>query len=448
MKKDWSQLKEKIENLRQIEDIWKIAGILAVTLILFGTGLVELGQLSKHTVAEVETEAVTEEYTTETGELQSGEAQDSETQAAEAESAEIPELHAGAAALMDADSGRMLYEKNGYEKKAMASTTKIMTCILALEIGNPEDVVTFSKNAAAQPDVQMNGAEGEQYYLKDLLYSLMLESHNDTAVAIAEHIGGSVEAFAELMNEKAQEIGAFDTNFITPNGLDAPGHQTTACDLARIAGYAIQNPEFLEIIRTPAHTFQELQGKRTVSVVNKDAFLTSYDGALGIKTGFTGEAGYCFVGAARRGEKTLITVVLASGWPPHKTYKWEDTRSLMDYGMTGYEKQTIVTPEQTISSLTILHGQGISVIEPEIRETVRLLVRAGEDIQIKENLITDPEAPITEDTVVGTLDIYINGACFQSLPVYAGSDVRRLTYSYVFKELLYQYFLSKDLQSS
>ena len=120
----------------------------------------------------------------------------------------------------------------------------------------------------------------------------------------------------------------------------------------------------------------------------------------------------------------------------------------MDYGMTGYEKQTIVTPEQTISSLTILHGQGISVIEPEIRETVRLLVRAGEDIQIKENLITDPEAPITEDTVVGTLDIYINGACFQSLPVYAGSDVRRLTYSYVFKELLYQYFLSKDLQSS
>ena len=134
MKKDWSQLKEKIENLRQIEDIWKIAGVLAVTLILFGTGLVELGQMSKHTVAEVETEAVTEEYTTETGELQSGEAQDSETQAAEAESAEIPELHAGAAALMDADSGRMLYEKNGYEKKAMASTTKIMTCILALEI--------------------------------------------------------------------------------------------------------------------------------------------------------------------------------------------------------------------------------------------------------------------------------------------------------------------------
>ncbi len=448
MKQDWSQWKEKIKSLRQIEDIWKVVGVLAVTVILFGTGLVELGQLSEHTVAEVETEAVTEECTTETGALQSREAQGPETQAAEAESAEIPELHAGAAALMDADSGRILYEKNGYEKKAMASTTKIMTCILALEIGNLEDVVTFSKNAAAQPDVQMNGAEGEQYYLKDLLYSLMLESHNDTAVAIAEHIGGSVEAFAELMNEKAQEIGAFDTNFVTPNGLDAPGHQTTACDLARIAGYAIQNPEFLEIIRTPAHTFQELQGKRTVSVVNKDAFLTSYDGALGIKTGFTGEAGYCFVGAARRGEKTLITVVLASGWPPHKTYKWDDTRSLMDYGMTEYEMQTLVTPEQKINSLTVLHGQEITEVEPEIRETVQLLVRAGEDIQIKENLITDAEAPIEADTVVGTLDIYINGACFQSLPVYAGRDVQRLTYSYVFKKLICQYFLNEELQGS
>ena len=448
MKQDWSQWKEKIKSLRQIEDIWKVVGVLAVTVILFGTGLVELGQLSEHTVAEVETEAVTEECTTETGALQGSEAQDPETQAAEAESAEIPELHAGAAALMDADSGRILYEKNGYEKKAMASTTKIMTCILALEIGNPEDVVTFSKNAAAQPDVQMNAAEGEQYYLKDLFYSLMLESHNDTAVAIAEHIGGSVETFAELMNEKAQEIGAFDTNFVTPNGLDAPEHQTTACDLARIAGYAIQNPEFLEIIRTPAHTFQEIQGKRTVSVVNKDAFLTSYDGALGIKTGFTGEAGYCFVGAARRGEKTLITVVLASGWPPHKTYKWEDTRSLMDYGMAEYEKQTIVTPQREISSLTVLHGQGITEVEPEIRETVQLLVRAGEDIQVKENLITAPEAPLESDTVVGTLDIYINGACFQSLPVYAGSNVQRLTYTYVFKELIYQYFLNEDLQSS
>lgn len=441
MKKYWSQFKEKIESFRQVEDGWKIAGVLAVTVVLFGTGLVELGQLSKHTAVEVATGV-----TTETEEIADGTTESAINQ--KIEPPEVPELHAGAAALMDADSGRILYEKNGYEKKAMASTTKIMTCILALEIGNPEDVVTFSKNAAAQPDVQMNGAEGEQYYLKDLLYSLMLESHNDTAVAIAEHIGGSVEAFAELMNEKAQEIGAFDTNFVTPNGLDAPGHQTTACDLAGIAGYAIQNPEFLEIIRTPAHTFQELQGKRTVSVVNKDAFLTSYDGALGIKTGFTGEAGYCFVGAARRGEKTLITVVLASGWPPHKTYKWEDTRHLMDYGMAEYEKQIIVTPEQAISRITVLHGQGAAELNPEIRETVQLLVRAGEDIQVKENLITAPEAPIAADTVVGTLDIYINGVCFRSLPVYAGSDVQRLTYSYVLKELIYQYFLNEDLQSS
>ena len=214
--------------------------------------------------------------------------------------AAVPEftLQAQAAALLDADTGRVLYEKNGQDTKAMASTTKIMTCMLALELGNPEDIVTFSENAAAQPDVQMNGCTGERYYLKDLLYSLMLESHNDTAVAIAEHIGGSVEGFAELMNEKAEELGAYQTQFVTPNGLDAEGHYTTACDLGKIACYAIRNPQFLEIIQTPAYTFSELDGKRTVSVVNKDAFLTSYEGAMGTKQIMThefrmDEGGYC-----------------------------------------------------------------------------------------------------------------------------------------------------------
>lgn len=155
------------------------------------------------------------------------------------------ELYAQSAVLLDADSGRVLYSKNGEEILPMASTTKILTCILALEKGNLEDKVLVSSRAAGMPKVKLYVREGEIYQLKDLLYSLMLESHNDSAVAIAEHIGGSVEGFAGLMNEKAREIGCESSCFLTPNGLDAVKadtgefHSTTASDLARIMAYCI-----------------------------------------------------------------------------------------------------------------------------------------------------------------------------------------------------------------
>lgn len=353
-------------------------------------------------------------------------------------------LQAQAAALLDADTGRVLYEKNGQEVRAMASTTKIMTCLLALELGNPEDIVTFSENAAAQPDVQMNGCTGEQYYLKDLLYSLMLESHNDTAVAIAEHIGGSVEGFAELMNQKAQDLGAYQTQFVTPNGLDAEGHYTTACDLGKIACYAIKNPEFLEIIQTPVHTFSERNGKRTVSVVNRDAFLTSYEGAIGIKTGFTGEAGYCFVGAASREDKTLVSVVLASGWPPHKTYKWQDTKLLMDYGMEYYQMQTILSSDYALSKLPILNGAEASEVSLEIRSDIHLLMKEQETVRYDERLPEVLEAPVREGDIAGMLDIYIDEQLYDSVVIYVGEDVRRLCYRDVFLELFREYFLINE----
>ena len=160
-------------------------------------------------------------------------------------------LYALSAVLMDGDSGRVLYEKEGYTPRPNASTTKVLTCILALENGAGDDYVMVSKKATFQPEVKLGLKEGEQYYLEDLLYSLMLKSHNDTAVAIAEHIGGSVEGFARMMNEKAKEIGCTNTHFVTPNGLDGADaggiHQTTARDLALIMRYAVQNKAFLHI---------------------------------------------------------------------------------------------------------------------------------------------------------------------------------------------------------
>ncbi len=183
-------------------------------------------------------------------------------------------LYAQSAILMDAGSGRILYEKNSEEIRPMASTTKIMTCILALEYGNLEDFVEVSSYAASMPKVKLNMRAGERYYLKDLLYSLMLESHNDSAVAIAEHIGGSVEGFAAMMNQKAKDIGCFDTFFITPNGLDAAAttpdgetkiHSTTAADLAKIMSYCIMDSpakeEFLNITRTPSYQFEGYREK-------------------------------------------------------------------------------------------------------------------------------------------------------------------------------------------
>lgn len=368
---------------------------------------------------------------------------------AEEERPEELQLYASAAVLMDADNGRILYEKNGQEQKANASTTKIMTCILALEMGEPDAVVTFSANAAAQPDVQMNACEGEQYYLKDLLYALMLESYNDVAVAIAEYIGGSVEGFADFMNEKAEELEAFDTHFVTPNGLDAEGHYTTACDLAKIARYAIQNPDFLEIIQQSAHTFPELNGKRNVSVVNRDAFLTSYDGAIGIKTGFTGNAGYCFVGAAKRDGKTLISVVLASGWPPHKTYKWEDTRLLMDYGMNRYSEQTILDSNFTLPEVRVENGIEAACVPIEMEPDVQLslLMREDETVRYEVHLPDELEAPVSKGDIAGDLEIYIDDVLYRSEVLYIGEDIHEIDYRYIFLQLIKAYFLFNEVDT-
>ena len=198
--------------------------------------------------------------------------------------AEMPVgLYSTGAVLMDADSGRVLFAKNGKEPYAMASTTKIMTCILALELGEPEQIVTFSDYAASMPDVQMNARAGEQYYLEDLLYSTMLESHNDSAAAVAEAIAGDVESFARLMDKKAESIGCKMTNFVTPNGLDdideEGEHRTTAEELAMILRYCTtissKAKDFIKITGTKAYEFQEINGKRYVSCNNHNALLNS-----------------------------------------------------------------------------------------------------------------------------------------------------------------------------
>ncbi|MBQ8548842.1 MAG: D-alanyl-D-alanine carboxypeptidase [Lachnospiraceae bacterium] len=364
-------------------------------------------------------------------------------------------LHAYSAVLYDGKAGRVLYEKNGYEVLPMASTTKIMTLLVVLEHTKPEDIVTVSKNAAKQPDVQLNMNTGEQYYVGDLCYSLMLESHNDTAVALAEHVGGSVEGFAAMMNAKAKALGAYSANFITPNGLDAEGHGITAADLAKIAAYAVKQDEFRKITTTPSHSFTELTKGRSFTVNNKDAFLTMMEGAIGVKTGFTGKAGYCFVGALEREDRLLISVVLASGWPPHKTYKWNDTRLLMNYGLEAFKMIPLVEdinllPE--LPTLPVSDGQKDNVFlcyaSEELKKVSEItLLRTGEEnisycVELTKNSIT---APIKAGVTVGELVITIDGNCIKKLPVQTAEAVVPVDYRFCLKQILDLFFSGETL---
>ncbi len=359
-------------------------------------------------------------------------------------------LHAYSAVLYDGEAGRVLYEKNGYEVLPMASTTKIMTLLVVLEHTAPEDIVTVTQNAAKQPDVQLNMNTGEQYYVKDLCYSLMLESHNDTAVALAEHVGGSVEGFAAMMNAKAKALGAYSANFVTPNGLDAEGHGITAADLAKIAAYAVKQEEFRQITTTASHTFTELTKGRTFTVNNKDAFLTMMDGAIGVKTGFTNKAGYCFVGAVEREDRLLISVVLASGWPPHKTYKWSDTRLLMNYGLDAFFKMPLlknadVLPE--LPELQVTNGQkntvSLSYDSEQMKELTEMtLLRTGDEIieLVPELTVSTCPAPVTAGETVGELVIKINGECFKKIPIQTAETVVPVTFGFYFQKLIDCFF--------
>lgn len=384
------------------------------------------------------------------------------------------QLYAQSAILMDAGSGRILYEKNGHEIRPMASTTKIMTCILALEYGNLDDYVDVSSYAAGMPKVKLNIQQGEKYRLKDLLYSLMLESHNDSAVAIAEHIGGSIEGFAAMMNQKAGDIGCFDTFFITPNGLDATAvtesgetksHSTTAADLARIMSYCIMDSpkkeEFLTITRTPSYQFSAYKEKdgeiipngRSFNCNNHNAFLTMMDGALSGKTGFTGNAGYCYVGSLKRDDRTFVVALLACGWPNNRTYKWSDTKKLMEYGLDNFEYHSLEEVKIDESSLTpvpVTGGQtgrlgesacvSVKIINrAEDENTEGVLLTKDEKFEVKRELKNQLEAPVNEGEQVGIVSYLLNGEVYGVDYIVTTGSIDKIDFKWCLAQILRYY---------
>ena len=241
---------------------------------------------------------------------------------------EDTELHS--AALFDLTGERVLYSYKAHERLYPASTTKIMTCILALENSKMNETVKFSARATALEPTKLYARTGETFYMRDLLYSLMVPSHNDTAAAIAEHISGSQSKFVSLMNKKAAQLGCTDTHFATPNGLDAGyTHYTTASDLAKIARYAIKKPAFRKIISTKSYSFKSLNTNRRFTVSTTNALLGNMPGVIGMKTGYTNKAGHCFVGLCQSQKgNTYISVVLGG---PNSNARWRDSRILLNY---------------------------------------------------------------------------------------------------------------------
>ena len=339
---------------------------------------------------------------------------------------ELKNLYARSAVLMDADNGRILFGKNESDILPMASTTKIMTCIIALENMKQNEVGVVSECAKKQPKVHLGIRVGEKYYLKDLLYSLMLESHNDSAVVIAETIGGSVKGFADMMNQKAKEIGCKDTYFITPNGLDATDetgvHSTTASDLALIMRYCVsestESKAFLKISQTNEYQFTDIELKRNFICYNHNAFLKMMDGVIAGKTGFTNAAGYCYVGVLQSKNRTFIVSLLACGWPNNKNYKWQDTRTLMEYGVKNYRYQNVDNQKLERNLVRTLAGMNMNeplkandYIETEVlpfERDARILVHKNEKFDVKTIIEHQINAPVKIGQKVGVVYYLLN----------------------------------------
>ncbi len=339
-----------------------------------------------------------------------------------------PVVNATASIVMDMKSGRVLYEKNAYTRKAMASTTKIMTAILALEKGNLEDDVTVSKRAAMIGGSRVNLVQGEVFKLKDLLYGLMLNSGNDAAIAIAEHIGGTVEDFVDLMNRKAQDLELADTSFRSPHGLDADGHYTTAYDLARLSAYALKNPLFSKIVSTKSITLPRL------GLYNTNDMLWYYPGADGVKTGFTGKAGRCLVTSVTRNDWRIISVVLGC---PTNSIRAQSSSSILDYAFDNYKPYSLLNSDELFTKIPVKKGIREDVsIKPVENIDIPLTNQEVEEVQ---KIVTLPDiirAPVSGNIEVGTVKYVLNDKVIAQSPLKTVESIRRKNFGDYFGDIL------------
>jgi D-alanyl-D-alanine carboxypeptidase (penicillin-binding protein 5/6) len=334
-----------------------------------------------------------------------------------------PEVTAKSAIVMEVTTGKVLYGKEAAERRYPASTTKIMTLITALEYGKLDDVVTASENAASTEGSSLWLTQGEQLKMLDMFYGIMLISGNDATVAVAEHIAGSVENFAKLMTDKAHALGAVNSNFVNTSGLPNENHYTTAYDLAKITAYGYKNPLFSQIVSTQ-HKIVPWPGKdHDRDLYNENKMLWLYDGANGVKTGYTDAAGRCLVSAAKRNGTQLVVVVLDSD------HMWDDSIKLLDYGFAQLKQVLVISQGDILKTVKINEGKTGDI---KLLATNDISVPMADNEHDKYSTVIDApnklNAPITSGQKLGTVKVMYNNIEVASSDLIADRSVEKKSF--------------------
>ena len=308
-------------------------------------------------------------------------------------------ISAASAVVIDQESGRVLYSHNAYSKMGMASTTKIMTALIALQSGKIDNIITISSKAAMTEGSSLYLSPGEKVSMRDLLYGLMLNSGNDAAVAIAEEISGNVDEFVKLMNTRAKEMGAYNTNFVNPNGLSDPSHYTTAADLALISREAMKNEDFKTIVSTKTKQLSD-----GTYCINHNKMLNLYEGATGIKTGFTKSTGRTLVSSAEKDGKSLICVTL------NAPDDWNDHKKMLDYVFSSFIQTSFFKKGEVYGSIKVNGGEKESINAVYEKDgTVILSDEEKNRVAVQANCSEVLDAPVKIGQKIGETIILLDG---------------------------------------
>ena len=330
-------------------------------------------------------------------------------------------LSAQSAVLIDARDGRVLYEKDADTPRPMASTTKIMTAVVALESCDVNEIIEIADEAVGVEGSSIYLQKGERMTLLELLYALLLQSANDAAVAIAVGVGGSVGNFADMMNEKAISLGLTSTHFENPNGLDADGHVTTAHELALLTAYALKNPTFAEIVATYKRKISGPNGTVRL-VVNHNKLLNMYDGCVGVKTGFTKKSGRCLVSAACRESLTLVSVTLSA------PDDWRDHTAMLNYGYENYCCEILCDEGGFIEALPVVGGVQDSLLCANCDYVAATLPRDHGEITVDVQLPQMIYAPVSAGDIVGHVTYKCDGKVIGETDIKAAYNIEQIRY--------------------
>lgn len=349
-----------------------------------------------------------------------------------------PTIQAQAAILIDAKTGQILYEKNSRKRNAPASTTKVLTAIIAIESGHLDDEVKVSQRAANTAGSSMHLSPGQIISMRELITGLLLRSGNDAAIAIAEHLAGSVENFVTLMNYKAELLDASNSHFANPHGLTTPGHYSTAFDLAWIARYALTNPIFSTIVNTKETNIEWLDrrgNEHDQTLRNTNKLLWLLEEADGVKTGTTDQAGPCLIASATRGNQRLIAVVL------HDHSRWYDSMQLLKYGFDSFELYEYANKNDILCSIPVEEGFS-SMIDAVAENTASLVVPATDYqyITVSINLPEKINAPVYQGQKIGEIIILVHQKPVKTIDITSGQTIDKKTTSRMFLHYLLHSF--------